>query len=263
MFRVRGRSFGLFLSRPVMAGAVILVVLACDGGHRPGMAQEAAGQHTEISVGAAVSQQYWSVYSGATFAPFGALTEDGVRLRASGGYGAFHYSALRPSGGGGQLVKFRGTVSFGDLLVGYHQQLGALTLKLYAGAMATRHVIDPFDPEASVQGSDIGGKTVLETWWTLGEHAWASLDVSYGTLHDTYGGRLRFGWRLAQPLSTGIEVAADGNTDGDSGRVGAFVRYEWAQGEVSASGGLMTDWAGIEKIDARGAYATIAWMNRF
>ena len=87
--------------------------------------------------------------------------------------------------------------------------------------------------------------------------------MSYGTLHDTYGGRLRLGWRLAPLLSTGIEVAADGNTDGDSGRVGAFVRYEWAQGEISASGGLMTDWAGIEKIDARGAYATISWMNRF
>jgi hypothetical protein len=260
---VWGRSFGLIASRSAVAGAVILLALGCDGGHRPGMAKEAAGQHAEISVGATVSHQYWSVYSGTTFAPFGALTEDGVRLRATGGYGAFHYSALRPSGGGGQLIKYRGTASFGDLLVGYHQQLGALTLKLYAGAMATRHVIDPFDPEASVQGNGIGGKTVLETWWTLGEHAWASLDVSYGTLHDTYGGRLRLGWRLAQPLSTGIEVAADGNSDGDSGRVGAFVRYEWAQGEVSASGGLMTDWSGIEKIDARGAYATVAWMNRF
>ncbi len=263
MFCVRGRSFGLFLSRPVVVGAVFLGVLASDGAQRCGVAQEAAGQHTELSAGAAVSQQYWSAYSGTTFAPFGALTEDGVRLRATGGYGAFHYSALRPSGGGGQLIKYRGTASFGDLLVGYHQQIGALTLKLYAGAMASRHVIDPFDPEASVQGIGFGGKTVLETWWTLGEYAWASLDVSYGTLHDTYGGRLRLGWRLAPLLSTGIEVAADGNTDGDSGRVGAFVRYEWAQGEISASTGLMTDWAGIERVDARGAYATVAWMNRF
>lgn len=260
---VRGRSFGLIVSRSVVAGAVILVALGCDGGHQPGTAQEAARENTEISAGAGVSRQSWSVYSGTTFAPFGALTEDGLRLRATGGYGAFHYSAARPSGGGGQLVKFNGNVSFGDLLVGYHQQLGTLTLKLYAGAMATRHVIDPFDPEASVQGSGIGGKTVLETWWTLGEHAWASLDVSYGTLHDTYGGRLRLGWRLVPLLSTGIEVAADGNTDGDAGRVGAFVRYEWAQGEISASTGLMTDWAGIEKVDARGAYATVSWMNRF
>ena len=67
-----GHSFGLFLSRPVVAGAVILGALACDGGHRPGMAQEAAGQRTEFSAGATVSRQYWSTYSGATFAPFGA-----------------------------------------------------------------------------------------------------------------------------------------------------------------------------------------------
>jgi Cellulose biosynthesis protein BcsS len=228
------------------------------------MAQQPAGQHAEVGLGTGVSRDAWSVYSSMTVAPFGALTEDGLRLRTTGGYGAFQYSALRPLGGGGQLIKFRGSVSFGDLLVGYHQQLGGLTLKLYAGAMATRYLIEPFDPEAKVQGTGVGGKAALETWWTISEQAWASLDLSYGSLRETYAGRLRLGWRLVPVVSAGLEVAADGNSDGDSGRVGGFLRYEWADGEISASAGMLTDWAGIEKIDARGgAYATLSWLNRF
>ena len=196
-------------------------------------------------------------------APFGAITADGLRLRATGGYGAFRYSGLRPVGAGSQLVSFRGTVSFADVLLGYHKQLGPLTLKAYAGAMATQHLIDPFDPEAAVQGSGLGGKVALETWWTISEQAWASLDVSYGSLHESYAGRLRLGWRLLPALSAGMEAGAAGNTDGDSGRIGAFLRYEWERGEIATSAGLLTDWADIEKTDPRGAFATISWMNRF
>ena len=129
--------------------------------------------------------------------------------------------------------------------------------------MVARHAIDPFDAEAEVQGPGVGGKVAVETWWTISDMAWSSLDVSYGTLHESYAGRLRLGWRVVPVLSAGVEAAADGNIDGRSGRVGGFLRYEWAQGEVSASGGLMTDWADIERIDARGGYATISWLNRF
>ena len=262
MFCVGGPRFLVRRTRSTVVGVGVVAALCCIG--TPTMAQQTGGQHAEVGLGTGVSRDAWSVYSSMTVAPFGALTEDGLRLRTTGGYGAFQYTALRPSGGGGTLIKFRGSVSFGDLLVGYHQQLGGLTLKLYAGAMATRYVIDPFDPEAQVQGTGVGGKAALETWWTVSEQAWVSLDLSYGSLHETYAGRLRLGWRLVPVVSAGLEVAADGNSDGDSGRVGAFLRYEWADGEISASAGMLTDWAGIEKIDARGgAYATVSWLNRF
>lgn len=264
MFCTGGRNIGAILVRAAAACAIILVIFGWDCTYRSSVAQGVAGQHTELGLGAGVSREAWSLYSTMTVAPFGVLSEDGLRLRTTGGYGAFRYSAVRPQGGGDQLIKFRGTVSFADLLVGYHQQLGGLTLKLYGGAMATRHVIDPFDPEAEVQGTGVDAKAVLETWWTISEQAWASLDLSYGTLHESYAGRLRLGWRLIPVLSAGVEVAADGNSDGDFGRIGTFLRYEWADGEISASAGMMTDWAGIEKIDTRGgAYGSISWLNRF
>lgn len=259
MFRVGGRRLQSVLARAVGAGGLVVLALA----HNPAAAHQPSKEQAEFSLGAQAARQAWSVYSGATVAPFGALSEDGLRLRTTGGYGSFRYSGLRASGGGSELVKFRGTVSFADLLVGYHRQLGPLTLKLYAGAMVARHAIAPFDAEAEVQGAGVGGKVSVETWWTISDMAWSSLDVSYGTLHESYAGRLRLGWQVVPVLSAGVEAAADGNIDGRSGRVGGFLRYEWAQGEVSASGGLMTDWADIERIDARGGYATISWLNRF
>lgn len=229
----------------------------------PALAAEPAGKQQEFSVGVEAARHAWSLYSGVTLAPFGSLGEDGWRLRAVGGYGAYSYSGLRAVGVGSQIVKFRGTVSFADLLLGYHQQVGPLTLKLYAGAMATQHLIDPVDPEAQVQGEAFGAKAVLETWWTVSEQTWASLDLSYGSVHESYWGRLRLGWRLVPVVSLGLEASGAGNSDGDAARLGGFLRYEWDGGEVSASAGLMSDWAGIEKIDTRGAYATIAWMSRF
>jgi hypothetical protein len=249
------------LAHALAGGVIGFVMLA--GAHSQAAAHGPAGEQTEISIGAQASRQAWSIYSSMTVAPFGALSQDGLRLRTTGGYGAFRYSGLRASGGGEETVRFRGTVSFADLLVGYHRQLGPLTLKLYAGAAAARHAIDPFDAEAEVPGAGVGGKAAVETWWTMSDVAWAQLDASYATLHEAYAGRLRLGWRIFPALSTGVEAEADGNADGSSGRLGGFLRYEWAQGEVSASGGLMTDWADVERIDARCGYATISWLNRF
>jgi len=227
------------------------------------MAQEADARQYELSVGADAGRHFWSAYSSLTMAPFGSVTEDGFRLRTSGGYSSYTYAGQRLAGAGSQLFKFHGTASFADLLLGYHQQLGPVTLKLYGGATATQNAIDPADPEAQVQGTDIGGKALLESWWTIGEHSWTSLDLSYASLHQDYAGRLRLGWRLLPALSLGIEAGAAGNVDGDQGRGGGFVRYEWQDGEISASAGVMTDWAGIDKLDSRGAFATVSWLSRF
>ena len=51
---------------------------------------------------------------GATVAPFGAIQEDGVRLRVVAGYGADRYSGPRAVGAGSQIVAFKGTGSFAD-----------------------------------------------------------------------------------------------------------------------------------------------------
>jgi hypothetical protein len=75
----------------------------------------------EFYSGAEAFRHAWSLYSGATFAPFGSILEDGLRLRAAGGYGAYSYSGRRAVGPSAQVVDFDGEASFADLLIGYQR----------------------------------------------------------------------------------------------------------------------------------------------
>src|ERR1700694_1916604 len=68
----------------------------------------------EVWAGAQAYDRVWSLYSGSTVALFGAIQEDGVRLRLVAGYGADSYSGPRAVGAGSQIIKFNGTASFAD-----------------------------------------------------------------------------------------------------------------------------------------------------
>jgi Cellulose biosynthesis protein BcsS len=198
---------------------------------------------TEIWAGGEVFHGVWSLYTGASFAPFGSVQEDGLRLRAVGGYSDYG----------------SGAVSFADLLVGYHAQFGPLTLKVFAGLTSTADV--PDEPAAVPRGLELGGKGVAEAWWNVTDQLWTSADLSWASLHSVHGGRLRLGWRLWPELSSGLEGAMAGTVDRDVARVGGFVRYEWETGELSLSAGLAMDdpdgpW------DA-GPFATVSVLTRF
>jgi hypothetical protein len=214
----------------------------------------------EFWAGAEAFAHDWSVYSGVTASPFSGIEEDGLRLRAMLGYGAYTYAP--------GTLKFHGNVGFGDLLLGYHQQLGPVTLKLFGGlSVAGRQSDDPF---SSIDGTGWGGKAVAEVWWDINDRAWTSLDLSWASLHDSYdriySSRLRLGWRVLPALSAGLEAGAAGNDDCDIGRLGAFVRYEWAGGEVSLSGGLSNENVGAGGLfheGSQGPFVTASWLMRF
>jgi hypothetical protein len=222
----------------------------------------------EMWVGAQAIAHAWSLYSGVTAAPFGGIRQDGLRLRAVAGYGAYTYSGPRAVGQGSRVFTFRGEAPFTDLLAGYHKQLGAVTLKAFAGVALAEHRLAPDDPETAVRGSGAGAKLVLETWWTLSDRAWASLDLSWASLHASYGGRGRLGWRMRPALSAGLEAGAAGNVECDIGRLGGFLRYEWQGGEVSASGGvsndkLLRDGRGRTPWQSSEPYVALSWLTRF
>ena len=200
-------------------------------------AAEEPGPPQEIWGGADVTANSWSVHSGLTIALFSSLYDNGFRLRAVGGYGFYAYPK--------HDVTIRGYVGFGDVLLGYQHQFGSLTLKGFMGVSTESHTLAPLDPDSSVVGADLGAKAALEAWWEIGPRTWTSFDVTWSTVHGgTYAARARVGYRLKPQLSSGVEVAADGDAEYDGGRGGAFLRYTWAAGEISASMGASADRSG-------------------
>lgn len=214
----------------------------------------------EIWAGGEAFGRVWSLYTGSTYAPFGNLRQDGVRLRAVTTYSRFKYSGLRydASRGDAVAVDFKGESRTSDLFVGYQASFGATTVKAFAGWEIAAHLITPLDPETLVQGRSSGPKGALELWTNFGERAWASLDLSYAKAFGAYSSRLRTGWRATDTLSFGPEASLIGHEEGRMVRAGAFVRFDNGVDELSASVG----WSQSQGDEAN-AYITAQWLHRF
>jgi cellulose biosynthesis protein BcsS len=260
------RGLGSVVGAALAVGASVTgpAAFAAEAGGVDGQSKP----HTEYSTGAEAFRHAWSLYSGVILAPFGSVREDGLRLRAAGGYGAYSYSGPRAFGPTSRIVDFKGTATFADLLLGYHKQVGPVTIKIFGGLTMAEHRITPDDPETTLRGPGYGAKAVLESWWTMSDQAWASLDLSWASLYDSYSARARLGWRFTPALSAGLEAGASGNVEGDVARVGVFVRYEWAGGELAVSGGvandrLLEDIGNPRAAHASVPYGTVSWLTRF
>jgi hypothetical protein len=152
---------------------------------------EASQPHFEIWSGGQAYAHVWSLYSGATVAPFGGIQDDGWRLRLVAGHGADQYSGPRSVGAGPPVVyEFKGTGSFADLLLGYHRQIGVVTLKVYSGRARLGWRLTPalsLGLEAGAAGNlegDVahaGGFIRYE--WTAGEMSASAGATSDGLLY--------------------------------------------------------------------------------
>jgi hypothetical protein len=231
---------------------------AAEGG---GSVNPAPPPQFELWTGAEVFKQVWAIYAGGQYAPFGGVHQDGFRLRMVGGYGAYRYTSSRWTALTTQEVTFHGSVTFADLLAGYHHQLGSLTIKIFGGLTVADRVVD--DPEARDAGTRLGEKAVVETWWNVTDQVWASTDLSWSSLGKVYGSRARVGWRWWPQLSVGLEGGATGSWDYDTARIGGFARYEWASGELSVSGGASGDGPSSGFVHVHGPFATINILTRF
>ena len=152
--------------------------------------------------------------------------------------------------------------SYVDALIGYHKRFGELTAKAFVGVSSITHRFDVNDPDNEVAGDDFGVKGVIELWLDLGPNAWTSLDLAYTTAHETGSARWRAGWRMLPTVSLGPEVRYDINAEDEAGRVGAFVRYEWFGGEISAAGGAAGTITGDQSQDLA-PYGTMNLLLQF
>jgi hypothetical protein len=194
---------------------------------------------TEFFTGFEASDNYASGYVGGGYA-FGktGYAEPGLRLRAIGAFGGYHYEGSLPVGGVNLPTTFDGEVTFGAALIGYEFRPGRTILKLFAGIEGENQHIVPHDPNNSVQGNALGLRLQAELWRDLSTRTFISADASYGTAFQEYWSLVRLGYRIAPRLSLGLEGGALGNEEYDAGRGGGFARVNIRALEVTLSSGF-------------------------
>ena len=246
----------------------------------------------QVWTGADASSNVWLLYTGVTFSPWSRMHQDGLKLRASGGYGEYTYSDRIPSADPAMdprnrdVATFHARTHYAEVLVGYLMRFGELTAKAFVGPSLIGHDISPNDTETVVIGDEIGVKGVVELWLNLGERGWGSLDMSFSSAHDTASARARTGYRIWPKLSLGIEAALNVDAQGqcrmdvsgskgckhaydhetrlmDYGRAGGFIRYELERGEVSLSVGALGDKFSRDGKTEISPYATVNWLTQF
>jgi hypothetical protein len=256
-------EIGRAVPRVVLWGASAATLLAnflCP----PALADDAspAQQYSwrEMWMGADATKDVWLLYTGVTLAPLSKdVYTDGLRLRMTSGYGQYKVRFSGPGGsqhcgdknddahycsrGGSSsaaVIESKVDISYVDMLAGYHMQLGNLTAKAFAGASLISHRGRDASAMSALNGTAIGATGALEFWLNIDDQTWTSLDLSYSMAHDTAAARWRTGWRALPTLSIGPEVRFDRNEQAGTSRVGAFARYEWFGGEISAAAGVAT-----------------------
>ncbi|MBI1383784.1 MAG: cellulose biosynthesis protein BcsS [Rhizobiales bacterium] len=221
--------------------------------------------------GGNIDPQSWFSYSGLTWAPAGPILEDGWRLRAMLGTGAYEYDreVVRPGPGPGRPaivedVDFEGRPVVADLSAGYRASSGPWTASAYLGLQWTQHPIAPADPLNEVSGSRFGARLALETWRNVGDDGWLQFDASFETGFSAYAASLRGGWRVLDETSVGLELIARGDRASDGLLAGVVLRTLIEGQEVSASlGASQAVSFDAGALGEAGLYATISTHTRF
>ena len=221
----------------------------------------------EVWGGGDAMRDVWLLYSGMTLAPWNEhVYEPGFRLRSHLGYGEFNYVPSHTQG-----KRVRGTVSYADVLIGYHWRAGELTAKAFAGIAAIdRKGLNP-GPGRSHFGMEYGPKLMLELWYNLGDAQWTSLNMAFTTAHKTASARWRWGYKVLPELSVGPELRFDTNDfraqdrssffDQYSARGGAFATYKWPGMELSVAGGIASRFQGARRDDDDTAMTPYGTVN--
>jgi len=214
-----------------------------DTGSKPAAAKTATAHipWRETWAGGEMQARSWSVYSGSTVALGHDIRTPGWRLRSGGGYGQYSYRKLVRGRNGPERIKFHGHKVFSEAMLGYHFNWDKLTLKTFAGVNFEQHIIDPRDPDNSVNEPSYGAKGALEAWYSVSNQHWIAADLSYATTFNTYRIGARSGYRMLPPLHIGLETRIEGNDEYLAARLGAFASLKVYDFDLSIGGGITGD----------------------
>jgi hypothetical protein len=185
-----------------------------------------------FSGGDAAGQSFF-VWAGVVGAPFGMLHEDGLRFRAVAGGGRYRYRTGAVPGG-----RNEGTITSGELAIGFHRNFGAANLALYVGAHIEEQRLAAPDPGHEAQGTTAGLKAALEFYHRLNPQFFWTASVSASTVHRAYHARAALG-REHGHFTYGIETAVHGDVRYVEPRAGLFAQMRYGRTTIQLSGGIL------------------------
>jgi hypothetical protein len=166
-------------------------------------------------------------WGGATWAPWGALVEDGWRIRFMGGAGLYSYTSnIVPGGINGA------NVFSAEVLGGYRKTFDNIFgTRLYVGAFAgvlyedqILHLPDPFN---RAQGSELGIKGSFEIYARVWERYIATGFATVASVHNKYYAKGTILRELNETWGAGGEIAAMGDARYTEYRVGLAGSFTW------------------------------------
>lgn len=187
-----------------------------------------------------------------------------LKLRTAHGRGYYRYRSSRKVGDEYVETDFHGESKFYEVMVGYEFRIGEAIFKVYSGVISETNHIDPRDPQNTLEGTEVGAKFLLESWYEFQSNHWLSSYASYSTgseyyvAHSRYGIPLMSGLPFIGAIDVGIEAGLFGNKEFDALRFGAFSRLKTDIGEITFSGGISGDY---DQPDA--VYGTFQLFRKF
>jgi hypothetical protein len=221
----------------------------------------ARADSTQLMTTFDVQKSSWYVFAGGVTALSGEnlSSQDGWLGRLTGGYGQYRYNTLFKGGLAGIPTTIDGTVTDGDLMLGYQHYTGVTRVTGYIGGNLEDQELSPSDPVTKVHGSRGGLKGQGEVFTQFAPNIPAFAIGSYTTAFRTYYSKGAVGYNFGH-FTLGPEVGFQGSQAYNEVRYGALISgfdlgFAQAQADV---GGEHSNRSG-----ASGAYAGVGFFKTF
>lgn len=171
---------------------------------------------------------------GIVWSPFDDLHTPGWRLRALVDGGRYRYESegLRISGQSARV----------EIMPGRAWWVDGRGIAVFAGPTFEQHETDPYDSDKPGQGTQLGGRVLVESWARLSDRVMLDASASYATAGSRYSVRIAAGIEIRDGLVVEPEVALFGEADYDQIRMGLFARLFGSRNlQVLAGGGWAFD----------------------
>ncbi|HWK86572.1 MAG TPA: cellulose biosynthesis protein BcsS [Xanthobacteraceae bacterium] len=192
-------------------------------------------------------------WAGATAIPFGTLVEDGLRLRAMGGFGGYTYRTSATPGG-----RNSGTISSGELMAGYHKSFGATVVTGYLGLDVKRYSLQDADPANQETGTHAGIKAAIELYTRTAASWFMTAYGNVSSVFGNYSARAALHHEIAPGFALGVEGALIGDRRYDEQRAGLVATLTLPKSSLTMAGGVATS-----ADNGTGAYTTISLYAPF